>query len=265
MVILSINIPGVGKETPFSENVDNGDNMETSPGKPFSESFREMRISTKILLRQFGDDVEKSGTLLPGNQRMPNFVDISGPHGYHQIILLAILQKIVFNFFKGVQAQAGMPERFDLLCQGMGTDPEGVGLSGGVYFGKDDVVSQRQGSRKIVHQSLGPRVSVGLEHAPELPVGIVLRSPEGGLDLCGMMSVVVDDGKAVSGAQNLEASFRTNIFTQRSRCVCAVDAEAVSRCGSRHGIVDVVLAGDAQRDSLPVDSSVRAAGRLPIS
>ena len=153
-----------------------------------------------------------------------------------------------------------MSELFDLFGQCVGADPQVVGLSGRVYFGKDDMVRQSESPGKFVHQGLSPGVGVGLEHAPEVPVGIVLRGTERCLDLCGMMRVVVDDGKAVSGAQNLEASFRTNIFTQRSRCVCAVDAEAVSRCGSRHGIVDVVLAGDAQRDSLPVDSSVRAAG-----
>ena len=113
-----------------------------------------------ILRRLFGDDVEKSAALLPGNQRMTYIVDVSGSHGYHQIILLAILQKIIFNFFKGVEAEAEMPELFDLLCQGMGADPEVIGLSGGVYFGKDDVVGQRQCLRKIVHQGFGPRVGV---------------------------------------------------------------------------------------------------------
>ena len=113
-----------------------------------------------ILRRLFGDDVEKPAALLPGNQRMTYIVDVSGSHGYHQIILLAILQKIISNFFKGVEAEAGMPELFDLLCQGMGADPEVIGLSGGVYFGKDDVVGQRQCLRKIIHQGFGPRVGV---------------------------------------------------------------------------------------------------------
>ena len=48
MVILSINISGAGKEKTPNENVDNGDNMETSPGKPLYRTFRVMRISTKI-------------------------------------------------------------------------------------------------------------------------------------------------------------------------------------------------------------------------
>ena len=51
-----------------------------------------MWISTMILRDIIGDDVEKSESVIPGYQFNAYFIDVSGPHGYHQIIRLAILQ-----------------------------------------------------------------------------------------------------------------------------------------------------------------------------
>ena len=38
---------------------------------------------------------------------------------------------------------------------------------------------------------------MGLEHAPQLPVGIILRRGKGGCDLLGMMGVIVGDDRSV--------------------------------------------------------------------
>ena len=149
-----------------------------------------------------GDDVEKSKKERLHNQFFPYFIDISGPHSYHQIIRLAIFQEIFFNFLFG---------------QGPGADPKIVGLPGGVYFGKDHVIRQSQGLREFIHQSLGPGVSVGLEDAPELSVRVVKRGPQRCLDLCGVMRVVVDDCEAVPASQDLEAPLGSGIARDCAR------------------------------------------------
>ena len=195
-----------------------------------------------------------------GNQICADFIDVSGAHGYHQITRLAILQKIIFNFFESIQAQAGMAQRFDLFGQCMGADPESVGLSGRVDLGQDDVIGQRERLREIIHKCLGPCVSVGLEHAVKLFVRIVGRSPECRLDLCRMMRVVINDCKAVSRAEHLKASLCSCVFLQRGGCVVTGNAETVRGSDGRHGVEHVVLAGNTEGDLLPFHAAVTLAG-----
>ena len=44
-----------------------------------------------------------------------------------------------------------MTQLLNLVGQSPGTDPQIVGLSGRVYFGKDHVVRQRKSLRELIH------------------------------------------------------------------------------------------------------------------
>ena len=166
-----------------------------------------------------------------------------------------------------------MPELFDLFSQRVRADPQIVGLSGRVYFGKDHVIRQSEGLREFIHQRLGPCIGVGLEDAPELSVRVIERSPERCLDLCGVMRIVIDDREAVPASQNLEASLGSGIARQSCRSVPTVNSKAVCRSGCCERVVNIVLAGYSQGDRLPLYStvgrtrteSVGSAGELIVS
>ena len=141
--------------------------------------------------------MDKRGQPLLHNKIFTDFIDVSGPHGYHQIAGLAIFQKVFFDLVKSFKAQARVPQSFDLLSESMRADPQVVGLPRGIDRGEQNVVRQRQGFCELVHQSFRPGIGVGLERAVELSVREIRGGPERGLDLGGMMRVVIDNGKAV--------------------------------------------------------------------
>ena len=176
-----------------------------------------------------GDDVDKQVQLFPGDEVFADFIDVSRSHGYHQIAGLAIFQQVIFDLFKSFEAQAGMSEPFDLLRKGARADPEVVGLAGRVDRSEKNMVRQRQGLGKVVHQGLGPRISVGLEHTVKFPVREYGGCPERRLDLRGVMGVIVDHGKTVPGPQDLETPLRPGVTGERGSGIvldssCSEDA-----------------------------------------
>ena len=99
-----------------------------------------------------------------------------------------------------------------------------------------------------------------LEDAVELPVGIIGSRAQCRLDLRGMMRVIINDREPVPGAQKLETALGSDILVQGGCRVFAGDPEPVRRSGSRYGIIDIVLSGNAQGDLLPEDGAVGISG-----
>lgn len=81
---------------------------------------------------------------LPGKKVFPDLVDISGSHGYQQIIISAICQKIIFDFLESREVEAIASELEDLLLQSLRTDAQSVCLAGGVDVREDHKIGVRQ-------------------------------------------------------------------------------------------------------------------------
>ena len=102
------------------------------------------------------------------------------------------------------------------------------------------MIRGRKGFGKIVHQSPGPGIRMGLEHAPQLPVRIILRRGKGGCDLLGMMGVIVDDGHAVQYALFLKPAVGAPVSQKAGADIPIVHAQ-LPGCGKGcQGVIHIV-------------------------
>ena len=99
-------------------------------------------------------------------------------------------------------------QRLKLFQKGFRADAKGVRFPGGVNVRQNHMVGEGQGLCEVLKEGFGTGVGVGLEHAPDFPVGILPGGLKGGGDLRGVMGVVVHHRKAVDFPFVLEAAAR---------------------------------------------------------
>ena len=91
----------------------------------------------------------------------------------------------------------------------------------------------------MLFRSPGSGIGVGLKDTPKLPVRIIGSGFQCGSNLCGMMSVIVDDGHSVPFTFILETAVCTVEYRKSRGSSLKGDAklQRSSQCGQRVGYI----------------------------
>ena len=112
------------------------------------------------------------------------------------------------------------------------------------------MVCVRQCPGKIGKQRLCPRVGVGLEDAPDLTMRVMSCCREACGDLCRVMGVVVNDGKAIYLSLIFKTPVRAGKFLKPFLCCFGGNMKLVAGSQGGKGIGYIVVAADRQGDVL---------------
>ncbi|MPN62249.1 hypothetical protein SDC9_209996 [bioreactor metagenome] len=84
-----------------------------------------------------------------------------------------------------------------------------IGFPGRIDFGKHRHVGQGQRFNEIIEQRNGTTEGMGLKYANDPFKVQFLCRRQGGLDLCGMMGVIIHDQCSVNMAEHFKPAFRS--------------------------------------------------------
>lgn len=185
-----------------------------------------------------------------GKKIIRNSVDVSGTHGYQQIIFVKIFPDIILDFFKTSEIDRRVAQLMNFICQGFGADSEIVSLTRRINIGEQDLIGERKGLCKITHERLSPRVRVRHESNDDAVLLKLLCGVDGRRNFSRMMRVIVDNGDAVHFAAVFKAPLCTFVISKSPCCHFQVSAVDIAGRGRCTGIVYIVLAGDGECDLL---------------
>ena len=120
--------------------------------------------------------------------------------------------------------------------------------------------AQGESLGELGQEGFCPGIGVGLEYAPDFPVGILAGCLQGGPDFRGVMSVVVQDCKALHLSPVLEPAVCSRKVFQALAGSLQGDLQCIGQSQSGQGIVDIVESGHAQRNVL-ADGSLADQGK----
>ena len=188
-------------------------------------------------------------------QLFPRPVDIPRAHGKNQVPGLSQSPEGVGGFVEGRTVdRAG-----DFPAEVSGGDAQGILLPGGVDFGKDHDFGDFQLFHKAVKELGGPGIGMGLESDHKPFVAHAHGGGQEGVELVGMVGVIVIDFRAVVGPLMLEPPPGTRKGGESLLHGFSRQAQHVSRRRSRQCVQDVMLAPDMKLHvgvKLPMDCHV---------
>ena len=176
-------------------------------------------------------------------------VNVAAAQGDHQVARVGVGDQVGPDGFKGAQvggvAAGGIDGSHHVFCM----DGAVVHFPAGIDIRHQHLVRLVEAGDGSGKQGFGPGIAVALEHAPELFVGHAASALQGGLDLGGVVGVVVIYPHAPPLPVVFKPASGISEFGQGGGNVLECGAQVQGyRCGG-HGIDDLMGALDVELDA----------------